>query len=127
MADGILPIRFSRRSMLKGAGAGLALIAAPATLRQASAQSWTANPFSLGVASGAPRPDGFVLWTRLAPDPMSTDPERPGGMSGGTGDMTIAYEIATDEAMANIVRRGGAVAEKKFAHSVHLDVAGLQS
>jgi PhoD-like phosphatase, N-terminal domain len=28
------------------------------------------NPFSLGVMSGDPSPDGFVLWTRLAPDPL---------------------------------------------------------
>ena len=94
-------------------------------LRHAAAQSWRAgDPFSLGVASGAPRPDGFVLWTRLAPDPLSTDPETPGGMSGG--DVTVAYEIATDAAMRNIVRRGEATAEQAFAYSVHLDVAGLQ-
>ena len=24
-------------------------------------------PFTLGVASGDPLPDGFVIWTRLAP------------------------------------------------------------
>ena len=34
---GILPIRFSRRRLLTGTGAGLALAAAPAVLRQASA------------------------------------------------------------------------------------------
>jgi alkaline phosphatase D len=28
-------------------------------------------PFSLGVMSGDPSPDGFVLWTRLAPDPLT--------------------------------------------------------
>ena len=29
---------------------------------------WAAdNPFTLGVASGEPAPDGVVLWTRLAP------------------------------------------------------------
>ena len=27
-------------------------------------------PFTLGVASGAPLPDGVVLWTRLAPRPL---------------------------------------------------------
>ena len=32
-------------------------------------------PFSLGVASGDPSPDGFVLWTKLAPKPL----ERGGG------------------------------------------------
>jgi alkaline phosphatase D len=111
--------------MTGAASAGVALIAAPALLRRAAAQSWQAgNPFSLGVASGAPSPDGFVLWTRLAPEPLSSNPETPGGMSGG--DVAIAYEIATDDAMTNVVRRGEAAAEHTFGYSVHLDVAGLQ-
>jgi len=129
-----------RRLLRNAAGAGLALIAAPAVLRSALvqsalaqsalaqsalAQSWRAgDPFSLGVAAGAPRPGGFVLWTRLAPEPLSTDPETPGGM--GSGDVTVGYEIASDEAMANVVRRGEATAEQAFAHSVHVDVAGLE-
>ena len=29
----------------------------------------TTTPFTLGVASGDPTPDGIVLWTRLAPEP----------------------------------------------------------
>jgi alkaline phosphatase D len=128
----ILPNQFNRRRMLGGAAsAGLALIAAPAVLRLARAENgpqpnWRAgNPFSLGVASGAPRPDGFVLWTRLAPDPLSVIPETPGGMSGG--DVVLRYEIATDDAMKNVVRRGMAAAQQMFGYSVHLDVAGLQS
>jgi len=128
MANGILPIRSrpTRRRLLTGAaGAGLALIASPAVLRHAAAQSWgKGDPFSLGVASGAPRSDGFVLWTRLAPQPSSSDPETPAGMSGG--NVTIGYEIATDDAMTKVVRRGGAVAEAVFGYSVHLDVAGLK-
>jgi alkaline phosphatase D len=116
----------SRRRFVNAASsAGLALISAPALMRYATAQSWRAgNPFSLGIASGAPRPDGFVLWTRLAPEPLSTNPETPGGMSGG--DVAVRYEIATDAGMANIVRHGAATAEQAFAYSVHLDVAGLQ-
>ncbi len=117
--------RLTRRGLVTGAAsAGFALIAAPALLRPAHAQSWRAgDPFSLGVASGAPRPDGFVLWTRLAPDPLSSNPETPGGMSGG--DVTIVYEIATDDAMRNVVRSGNAAAEHRYGYSVHLDVAGL--
>jgi alkaline phosphatase D len=128
----ILPNQLNRRRVLGGAAsAGLALIAAPAVLRHASAQtgvpqnSRAGNPFSLGVASGAPRPDGFVLWTRLAPDPLSVNPETPGGMSGG--DVTLRYEIATDDGMKNVVRRGTATSQQMFGYSVHLDVAGLQS
>ena len=29
------------------------------------------NPFTLGVASGSPKDDSMVLWTRLAPDPLN--------------------------------------------------------
>ena len=118
--------RPTRRRFITGAAAGgLVLVAAPALVRGAAAQSWHAgDPFSLGVASGAPRPDGFVLWTRLAPDPLSSNPETPGGMSGG--DVTLRYEIATDSAMATVVRRGEATAEQAYAYSVHLDVAGLE-
>jgi alkaline phosphatase D len=117
----------SRRRLIGGAAsAGLALIAAPAVIRTAAAQSWRGNnPFSLGIASGTPRTDGFVLWTRLAPDPLSDNPETPGGMSGG--DVTLRYEIATDDAMAKVVRRGEANAERAFGYSVHLDVAGLDA
>src|SRR5580658_5783038 len=95
MPNGFLLIRLSRRRLLTGASAGLALVTAPAVLRRAAAQSWNkGDPFSLGVASGAPRPDGFVLWTRLAPEPLSANPQTPGGMHGG--DVTVSYEIASD-------------------------------
>jgi alkaline phosphatase D len=121
-----LPSLLTRRRLIKSAsGAGIALIAAPALVCRAAAQSWrSGNPFSLGVASGAPRMDGFVLWTRLAPEPLSANPQAPGGMSGG--DVTVSYEIASDPTMHDIVRTGEATAEKDFAHSVHLDVGGLQ-
>lgn len=115
----------SRRGFIGTAGAGL--VAAPAIVGRALAQnrSWSyGNPFSLGVASGALRSDGFVLWTRLAPLPLSNDPAAPGGMLGG--DVLIAYEIARDSAMRDVVRQGVVIAEAAYAYSVHLDVADLQ-
>jgi alkaline phosphatase D len=125
MQHRIFSKRLSRRRLIAGAVAGLGTVAAPGVMRIAAAQSYrTGNPFSLGVASGAPRPDGFVLWTRLAPDPLSSNPETPGGMSGA--DVTLRYEIANDPGMTKIVRHGSATAEQAFAYSVHLDVAGLQ-
>lgn len=36
----------------------------------AASRRWSAYPFTLGVASGYPTPDGVVLWTRLAPQPL---------------------------------------------------------
>jgi alkaline phosphatase D len=122
----------SRRRLIKGAAAaGLYSAAAPAIIRVAAAQgaihagAASGDPFSLGVASGAPKPDGFVLWTRVAPDPVSDDPRTPGGMTGG--DVTLRYEIATDPGLHNIVRSGEAVAEAAYAWSVHLDVSGLEA
>jgi alkaline phosphatase D len=111
----------NRRTVLQGA---VALAANAGLIGRAAGQAkWTSDPFQLGVASGCPRPDGFVLWTRLAPDPLSADPATPGGMTGG--DVPVTYEVATDPAMRNIARHGRARAEAAFAHSVHEQVSGL--
>jgi alkaline phosphatase D len=68
-------------------------IAAPAISASASAAAG-ADPFVLGVAAGDLTADGFVLWTRLAPDPLSSSPKAPGGML--AGDVTVSYEIGAD-------------------------------
>ena len=76
-------------------------------------------PFPLGVASGDPTADGVVLWTRLARDPL-----RGGGMP--AGDAEVTWEVARDERMQDVVQRGTAVAPAALAHSVHVEVAGLE-
>ncbi|MGW2515913.1 alkaline phosphatase D family protein [Streptomyces sp. NPDC001617] len=75
--------------------------------------------FSLGVASGDPLPDGIVLWTRLAPDPLN---------GGGMPDevVPVEWEIAEDERLRKVVRRGVAQARPEYGHSVHVDVRGLR-
>ncbi|MBK8158469.1 MAG: alkaline phosphatase D family protein [Rhodospirillaceae bacterium] len=85
------------------------------------------NPFTLGIAAGSPRDDGFVLWTRLAPDPLSADPQAPGGIEHRDHDAGIAvdYAIATDPQMRRIVRHGSTLADPAFAYAVHLEVGGL--
>ena len=77
------------------------------------------SPFSMGVASGDPAPDGVVLWTRLAPQPL----EAAGGMPGRAVD--VAWEIATDDRLRNVVRRGTAIARPASVHTVHVEVGGL--
>ncbi|RYD82863.1 MAG: alkaline phosphatase, partial [Sphingomonadales bacterium] len=79
------------------------------------------DPFSLGVASGDPLPDGFVIWTRLAPKPL----EPHGGMTSSA--IAVGWEIAEDDSFRKIVRSGQAVARPELAHSVHVEVAGLGS
>src|SRR5688500_8306300 len=60
------------------------------------------DPFALGVASGDPLPDGVVLWTRLAPDPLA--PDGHGGMP--ARPYSVRYEVAEDESFRRVVRRG---------------------
>lgn len=109
-----------------------AVLAAPFVIRPfmgsglaADAPGWNGkDPFSLGVAAGSPAADGFVLWTRLAPDPMAADDAAPGGMTGPA--RLVKYEIAEDEIFRRIVRRGFAAAEPQFGYSVHATVEGLK-
>jgi alkaline phosphatase D len=76
-------------------------------------------PFKLGVASGDPTPDGFVLWTRLAPEPLTG-----GGMP--QENVEVKWQVASDEQMTKVVAKGTAIASPELAHSVHIEVAGLQ-
>ena len=108
---------FSRRLFLAGSIATAA--AAPAILR-AETSIWRDFPFSLGIASGEPAPDGFVIWTRLAPDPLATD----GGM--GMFPMPVKWEVGSDDRFATIVAQGETMARPELAHSVHVEVEGLQ-
>lgn len=77
------------------------------------------DPFALGVASGDPAPDGCVLWTRLCPDPWND-----GGMP--AEDVQVEWQVAHDEGMTKVVRRGIANAAADWAHSVHVELEGLQ-
>ena len=81
---------------------------------------FTEPPFQLGVASGDPAADGFVIWTRLAPKPLD---------GGGMPDdlVEVAWEVATDDKMAHVVRGGSTVATPQLAHSVHEEIDGLES
>lgn len=113
-------IDLSRRGMLRGA-AGLAALAALAPApRAAFAQPiFRSYPFTLGVASGEPAPDGFVIWTRLAPEPLAAD----GGMPRQA--LQVGWEVAEDARFARVVASGTAIARPELAHAVHVEVAGL--
>src|SRR4051812_19846541 len=95
---------FTRRRFLQSLGA---LAAVPRL-------AFAAEPFSLGIASGYPTPDGFVLWTRLTD---ATSAEK---------TLRVRWEVAADEAMRTIVAAGEAIAEPEWAHSVHVEPHGLE-
>ncbi len=116
--------RMSRRQALGlgGAGAAAVLLGTGAwNAASAFAAPKAGNPFTLGVASGDPAPDGVVLWTRLAPDPFAVDGK--GGMP--ATPVRVEYELALDERFRAVVRRGSAVATPELGHSVHPEIRGL--
>jgi len=106
---------FTRRTFIAGAAA--TALAAPAIIR---AQGFSRYAFSLGVAAGDPSSDGFVIWTRLAPEPLADH----GGMAMTTWPVT--WEVASDEGFGTIVAQGEESARPELGHSVHVEVAGLQ-
>lgn len=121
MARLVLP-ELDRRFILRSAAGGAAIALASACRAPApasGAQVFRNDPFSLGVASGDPSADGFVLWTRLAPNPMDRD----GGMAPEPVD--VAWELAEDDSFTTIVRAGVERALPGWGHSVHAEVHGL--
>ena len=78
----------------------------------------TANPFYLGVASGDPRPDSVVIWTRLARETLGNALSR-------NEPVAVDYEIAETANFSTIYRKGSAAALPELGYSVHLDLQGL--
>lgn len=114
----------TRRQILSGLSA--LSLSACATASSPAIMSLGSSPekglvylFPLGVASGDPVSDGFVLWTRLAPMPMAED----GGLS---APVNVTWQVAEDENFARVIKAGQSVANKQWAHSVHVEVQGLQ-
>jgi alkaline phosphatase D len=110
-----------RRRLLAAGGAAAGVLIAD---RLAGAWPTPAQrggyPFTLGVASGDPAPGGVVLWTRLAPQPLLAD----GGMPARA--VPVDWQVAADPRFGRIVRRGTVLAHPAQAHSVHVEVEGLE-
>jgi alkaline phosphatase D len=103
----------------------LHLVGASATVLWLPRSAWsqprlTSNPFTLGVASGSPTCDSVVLWTRL---------HVPGGLGASLGriPVTVRWEVAHDDHFTHIVQSGQSPASPELAHSVHVEVAGLEA
>jgi alkaline phosphatase D len=103
-----------RRSLLQG------MLAAPFALvsgRWASSQENPPLSADYGVASGDPRPDGVVLWTRI--------PERAQPPLGEA--IAVHYEVATSPLFpaGSIVAAGEAVTDGSVDYTVKVSAAGL--
>ncbi|MGL6236925.1 MAG: alkaline phosphatase D family protein [Segniliparus sp.] len=117
---GAVPL--SRRGALLGALGTAVLLGTGRLSARPSSAAPAADPFALGVASGDPLPDGVVLWTRLAPDPLAADGF--GGM--GPAPATVQWQVASDESFRRVVREGSVTATRELAHSAHPEVGGLE-
>ena len=105
-----------RGFLLRALSLGAASFLSPVSAR-AAAPRFASDPFGLGIASGSPRTDGMVLWTRLAP--------RPGEAPFDPVAIPVRWEIAEDPAFRRVVRHGTESAEPARAHAVHVEVEGL--
>jgi alkaline phosphatase D len=102
-------LRFPRRDLLALSGAALI-----------GAIPRTGYPFTLGVASGDPLPEGVLLWTRLAPRPL----EPAGGLP--PVSYPVQWQVAEDDRFSRVVCGGTTTATPDYGHSVHVDVRGLR-
>ena len=111
----------SRRSLLLGTAAAGALATGlvAVDVRTAHAAAVSSDPFKLGVASGDPLPNAVVLWTRLVNDPLNAASLPP-------LSVPVSWQVAADAHFSRVVRSGVAIASPKLAHSVHVDVRGLE-
>jgi alkaline phosphatase D len=92
----------------------LTAVAAP----EPKTRSWRVDPFSLGVASGRPRADSVVLWTRL----LFSEEDR----AAGTEALRVDVEVFADANLKRRVQKTEVLTDAHRAHSVHLHVQHLQ-
>ena len=92
----------------------LSAVAAPAD----KPRVWRSNPFALGVASGRPRPDSVMLWTRL----LFGEHDRAAGIDA----LRVQLEVFADAALQRRVYQTEVATNEARAHSVHVHVQRLQ-
>jgi alkaline phosphatase D len=120
MSPSPTPDSASRRAFLVGAlaAAGAAMLDPRqlAAARTRAALLPAGDLFPLGVASGDPTASGVILWTRII---------GPGGVDLPDVDLPVEWVVSRDEAFTDIAVAGTAPAVAALAHSVHVDVDGL--
>lgn len=108
--------KFSRRTMLYGAGTATAA----ATLTASNIPIATAHrpeailsppPFVHGVASGDPLPNSAVLWTRITTN---------------ESQVTVAWQVSTTETFAEIAAEGTVLTDSTSDYTIHIDPLTLR-
>jgi alkaline phosphatase D len=106
----------NRRQFLTGSAASLAAFpfaefVRPEDVEAAEQAARQASPvFRHGVASGDPRADRVLLWTRV---------------SGGSGEVAVRWTLAANPAMTRVVARGETRTGAERDFTVKVDTTGL--
>lgn len=109
----------SRRSFLKSVAAGAGAVSVPAALTGCfgdddDKRDLTVFVFGHGVASGDPLADAVIIWTRVTPSDTRAEAE-------------VAWAVATDAAMTNVVTKGSVYTDSSRDFTVKVDVTGLSA
>ena len=107
-----------RRTLVKGVAAGSLVPLLGSNLLGCSdnnndGRKGVPAKFNHGVASGDPLTDRVILWTRVTPE--------------NEGFVVVDWEVATDEAFADIVVRGSGETDETVDYTVKVDVEGLDA
>ena len=105
------PVRFNRRHFLWATTATLGVLA----LRGFPVSAAAAAHFTHGVASGDPLQDRVILWTRVLPG------------SGEAERLSVQWQVATDEAFADVVSEGEVQTDAARDYTVKVDADGLSA
>jgi alkaline phosphatase D len=90
-------------------------VAAPSVV----SRPWRSNPFALGVASGRPRADSVVLWTRL----LFGEEDQ----AAATEALRVQVDVFTDAKLKRRVYTTEVTTDATRGHSVHVHVSQLQA
>ncbi|UFP94298.1 alkaline phosphatase D family protein [Gloeobacter morelensis] len=101
---------FNRRTVIKGALVAPALWLSVNSKHRAAAQGTD----DYGVASGDPRSDGVVLWTRV-----------PEAFQNG-GPLTVHFEVSLTEDFASVVVQGSVTTDASRDFTVKMRTGGLE-
>ena len=97
----------------RGAMVAATASAASACARDVETPAYAgAVAFNHGVASGDPKTDHVIIWTRVTPD--------------RAGSVPVRWIVARDEGLADIVKTGVIVASEARDYTVKADVGGLR-
>ncbi len=109
-----MAFRLDRRSFLRIVAASAATAGLPSCTTEDELSSDPEDQlrvFPQGLASGDPKPNSVILWTRVQADAGAS--------------VNVTYEVATEEAFTNVVAQGEATVDASTDHTLRLKVTGL--